>query len=121
MTSMTDNGSVTRINERPAIGVGVQPKGDEKTPLGRPKLMLTLMVGTSHLQFSVYLCDSSDYEEAAQLFYDRIIEAGKEARRAETGLVVAKGDSSALRAEKQGEVKRRTRSPRQEGPPPQTG
>lgn len=114
---MKENGEITHLGEPPTIAVGIQPKGNQRTPLGRPLLMLSLTIGTSQTQYAAYLCDADNYEEVAQKLYDGIMAAGKEAKRMQSGLVVAKGGSDALRAGKQGEVQHRPRAPREEGPP----
>lgn len=97
----------------PTYGIKVLPKGSERTPGGQPKLMLVLAVDSIVSQHDFYLCDASDnYQDIAKQIHDKINEAGREARRAQTGLVVVKGDINGLRTEKQG---REQRGPRPAG------
>jgi hypothetical protein len=101
-------------NSAPQFGISVMPKGTEITSTGKPRLMLVLAVSEAASQHQFYLCDADDnYQDVAQQFANKINEAGREARRAQSGLVVVKGgDSNGLRTEKQG---RQQRGPRPAG------
>jgi hypothetical protein len=102
----------------PAYGIAVMPKQGFTLPNGRPVLMLTIDISTSSAHHNFYLCDASDnYQDIASKIEKMINEAGREARRAQSGLVAVKGGSDGLRTEKQGGQLNGPRRPRPEGPP----
>lgn len=85
----------------PQYGIKVLQKGDEKTARGKPKLMLVLTITETASTHDFYLCDASDnFQEIGSALMKRIIEAGRDARRAESGLIVVEGGSDGLRADK---------------------
>jgi hypothetical protein len=87
----------------PQYGIVVMPKGTETDERGKPVLMLCLSVSDSATQAQMYLCDAQDnYQDVAKKFHDMICQAGRDARRAQSGLVVVEGGSDAFRTEKQG-------------------
>jgi hypothetical protein len=87
----------------PQYGMIVMPKGDEKDERGKPVLMMILTVTTAVSTHQFYLCDVSDnFQHVAKQFHDKVCEAGREGRRAQSGLIVVEGGSDGLRAEKQG-------------------
>jgi hypothetical protein len=93
---------------RPQFGVVVQPKPGEFVRAGVPKLFLALRISTGSTEFSAYLCDADDnFTDIARNIEQGIVEAGRKARQAQSGLMIPKGvNSDALRTEKQGRVKR---------------
>lgn len=105
----------------PQYGIKVMPKGEEMTPRGQPKLMLVLSVIEAASQHDFYLCDVSDnFQEVGAQLAKRINEAGREGRRAESGLVVVEGGSDGFRADraKQGGKLISTSGTSPEGPRP---
>jgi hypothetical protein len=56
------------------------------------KEMLTLQATTSGTLHRFYLCDASNYEEVARELHKLIMKIGREAKRAESGLVVVNGE-----------------------------
>lgn len=88
----------------PQYAIAVMPKGNEKDERGRPVLMMCLTIMETASQHQYYLCDVRDnYQDIAKKMHDMICQAGREGRRAQSGLVVVEGgNSDALRAEKQG-------------------
>lgn len=107
---MTNEQPQPAYAERPMIGLGLMPKGNETTPRGTPKMCITLLVSTGMIQFQAYLCDVEDAKEAADLWAEKIMQAGTDGKRQQSGLVVANGampDAKGL--QKQGQVQRRTR------------
>jgi hypothetical protein len=89
--------------EVPQYGIVVMPKGDQLLPNGRPVLMMALQITLSGCMHQFYLCDVSDnYQDVASKIDKMINEAGREGRRAQSGLVAVKGGSDGLRTEKQG-------------------
>ena len=90
-------------HEIPQYAVIAQPKGSLTDERNRPVIMLGLQITTSATFHQYYLCDASDnFQEVAKRLHDKICQAGREARRAQSGLVVVEGGSDALRTEKQG-------------------
>lgn len=55
------------------------------------KQMLTLQATTSGTLHRFYLCDTSNYEDIARELHKLIMKVGREAKRAESGLVVVEG------------------------------
>jgi hypothetical protein len=75
---------MTGMAELPQFGIGVTP------PENDPKMWLTIQYGTAEMSF--YLCDTSNYEEAARKIHKIIMDAGVSARRMKTGIIAAQGD-----------------------------
>jgi hypothetical protein len=94
--------------DRPQFGVIVRPKPGEFVRPGVPKLFLALSIITGGTEFQAYLCDADqNFTDIARQLEQGIIEAGRKARQAQSGLMIPKGvNSDALRTEKQGRVKR---------------
>lgn len=57
------------------------------------QLWITCQFGAAFHQ--IYLCEAADYEDVARTFHKQIMEAGRTARRAKSGLVVAGGNHDA--------------------------
>lgn len=55
------------------------------------KQMLTLQITTSGTLHRFYLCDTGNYEDIARELHKLIMKVGREAKRAESGLVVVNG------------------------------
>lgn len=84
---------MSQFAELPQYGVAVTPDYN---------IWLTINYGTAGMQF--YLCGPDNYEEVARKIHKNIMDAGREARRARSGLVVAKGiDDATLREAKRRE------------------
>jgi hypothetical protein len=90
-----------RLMTRTVYGIKVMPKGDAKDNRGKPVLMLVFSVVTEQSQHDFYLCDVSDnYQDIAKQIHDRINEAGRQGRKAQTGLIVVEGGSDGLRSDR---------------------
>lgn len=55
------------------------------------KEMLTLQATTSGTLHRFYLCDADNYEDMARELHKLIMKVGREAKRAQSGLVVVEG------------------------------
>lgn len=64
------------------------------------QLWLTIQFGAAFHQ--VYLCEVTDYEDVAREIHKQIMEAGRQARRDKSGLVVAGGNHDATLRQAQG-------------------
>lgn len=92
------------------VGFVVQPKGTETGPNGRPQFMIALQIMTPASMSHFYICDVTDnYQDIAKQLHDRLCEAGVNGRRAQSGIVVAKGgiNGSGPHAPQQGRQQRR--------------
>jgi len=70
--------------DMPEYALSVQPD-----TLG--KLWMGLVITTSSITQTIFLCRSNNYEETAQKLHKGIMEAGRQMRRAESGLVAVNG------------------------------
>lgn len=68
----------------PTFGVSVQPDA-------QGKLWMGLTVQDEAINIVVFLCRSDNYEQVAREFHKQIMDAGRDMRRAESGLVIASG------------------------------
>lgn len=86
----------------------------------RKESILTLHVATSQSTYEIYFCKPDEAEHVAKIMYDGIIAAAKQAKRAESGLVLVQGGLSknATRTPQQGGRKPRPRGPSPQGPRP---
>lgn len=82
---------------RPVMGISVQPDSENKLWMG-------LDIQTDSMQVKVFLCRADDYMNVAKEIHEKIMQAGKEMRRAESGLIVANG--ALPNATKQGPTRR---------------
>lgn len=81
--------------QAPQYGITVMPKAGAVTARGLPVMMLVLSVDTGASMHTFYLCDAQDnYQDIAKQIHDKINEAGRQARRAESGLIEATGVNS---------------------------
>jgi hypothetical protein len=61
------------------------------------QLVMKLQVSFGMAQHEFFLCTSKNYEQVARLIHKNIMDAGLEMKRAESGLIVAKGMPNGLR------------------------
>lgn len=69
--------------------IGISAKGDRR----EINLYLTVDFQTAHFEF--FICDTTNYEQAARSIHKGIMDAGVEARRNKSGIIVAGGDVNA--------------------------
>jgi hypothetical protein len=70
--------------DKPQFGIAVQPDQEGK-------LFMSLIISTSGTTYQSFLCRSENYADTARQIHDKIMEAGKEMRRAESGIVAVNG------------------------------
>lgn len=63
------------------------------------KAFLGLMVSTSATMHTFYLCDASQAHKMADTLRDQILKAGQDARRQNSGIVVANGVPDGYKAQ----------------------
>lgn len=78
-------------DELPQFGFGLI-----KMPDGKHRIILEVTTGFT--KFEVYLGDASNYVENARVLHEGLITAGKEAARADSGIVVMNGDGGDMNA-----------------------
>jgi len=91
--------------DSPQYSVLVQPDNEQV-------LFMALLISTSSTMQQFYLCRSDGYTTAAREMHDKIMQAGKEMKRAESGLVVAKGSLDGIVPQAQGRERNGSRRPR---------
>jgi hypothetical protein len=77
---MSDNQNMSQMAELPQWGIATGADNN-----------LYLTVGVGMMWFQAFLCEPDKYEETARKIHKGIMDAGREARRAKSGLLVAKG------------------------------
>ena len=92
---------MSQMAELPQYGIAVSPDY---------QIWLTINYGTAAMSF--YLCGPDNYEEVARKIHKNIMDAGREARRARSGLVVAKGNHDATLRQAEGREQRGQSRPR---------
>ena len=75
------------ILEKPQFSIVAQ-----SNPAKPGKVMIGLQVAFGMALHQFYLCDTKDYEQIARQFHKQIMEAGVQAKRQESGIVVANGE-----------------------------
>jgi hypothetical protein len=61
------------------------------------QIVMKLVVMFAMARHEFFLCTSKNYEQVARIIHKNIMDAGLEMKRAESGLVVAKGMPDGLR------------------------
>lgn len=74
-----------------AINIDIPKYGIAVNQDQENKLFGTLMVETSSVRLEFFLFRSDNYQDVARKLHDKIMQAGKDMKRAESGLVVAEG------------------------------
>lgn len=83
-----------------------------KTPDGKHQIILEVTTGFT--KYEVYIGDASNYADNAKVIHEGLMTVGKEAARADSGLVVMNGDGGDMNAVIQAERRKQgaTRRPR---------